>query len=185
MRFLFWFVLLTALALAFILVSRADHGYVLLVLPPWRVEMSVALLLGILLLSHVAFYLLLRLLRTTLRLPREVRSWRARRRHEQAEDALRRATAALLAEQPAHALKLSRQSLELDPLPLAALVGAQAALELGETAAARALLDRVESDQGELVAARQAIARAMERGAAAGAVEPATAAPAAQAEGAP
>lgn len=165
MRVLFWFVLLAALALAFVLVLRADHGYVLVVFPPWRVEMSVALMLGVLILSHVLFYVLVRLLRTTLRLPRDVRSWRTRRRLGQAEDELKRATAALLAGQPAHALKLSRQSLEHTPLPLAALVGARAAQEMGETEAARALLETVHTDQGELVAARQAITRELDRSA--------------------
>lgn len=165
MRVLFWLILLAALALAFVLVLRADHGYVLVVFPPWRVEMSVALMLGVLILSHVLFYILVRLLRTTLRLPRDVRSWRTRRRLGQAEDELKRATAALLASQYAHALKLSRQSLEHTSLPLAALVGARAALEMGEAEAARALLDTVHTDQGELVAARQAITRALDRSA--------------------
>lgn len=163
MRVLFWFVLLAGLALAVFLVSRADHGYVLVMFPPWRVEMSVALVLGVLILSHVLFYLLVRVLRTTLRLPREVRAWRARQRLGRAEDALRRATAALLAGQHAHALKLSRQSLEHTPLPLAALVGARAALDMGEAQAARALLDGVQTDQGELIAARQVLAREIER----------------------
>lgn len=162
MRVLFWFVLLAALAQAFILVLRADHGYALVVFPPWRVEMSVALLLGVLILSHVLFYLLVRLLRTTLRLPRDVRAWRARRRLGLAEEELRRAMGALLAGQSAYALRLSRQSIGHAPLPLAALVGARAALDMGEVEAARALLETVKTDQGELVAARQAITRALE-----------------------
>lgn len=165
MRVLFWSFLLALLALAFIIVLRADHGYVLVVFPPWRLEMSVALLLGALILSHVLFYLLVRLLRTTLRLPRDVRAWRARRRLGFAEDELRRATAALLAGQSAHALSLARQSIEHSHLPLAALVGARAAMEMGEAEAARALLDTVQSDQGELVAARQVITRQLEHGA--------------------
>lgn len=189
MRVLFWFVLLAALALAFILVLRADHGYILVVFPPWRVEMSVALLLGVLILSHVLFYLLVRLLRTTLRLPRDVRAWRARRRLGLAEEDLKRATAAMLAGQPAHALSLSRQSIGHTPLPLAALVGARAALDMGEAEAARALLETVKTDQGELVAARQAIARELDRSAA-GPDEAARRAPApvpvsAQADGPP
>ncbi len=163
MRVLFWFVLLAALALALLLLLRADHGYVLVVFPPWRVELSVALVLGLLILSHVLFYLLVRLARTTLRLPRDVRSWRARRRRGLAEDALTRAIGALLAGQSAHALKLARQSIEHSPLPLAALVGARAALAMGEIEAAQALLDKVDTDQGELVAARQALARELDR----------------------
>lgn len=187
MRVLFWFVLLAAVALALILVQRSDHGYVLVVFPPWRVEMSVALMLVLLILSHVLFYLLVRVLRTTLRLPRDVRSWRARRRLGLAEDELRRATGALLAGQSAHALRLSRQSIEHTPLPLAALVGARAALDMGETEAARALLDTVQTDQGELVAARQAITRALDRSAAgpAAAVMPAAAPASVQADGPP
>ncbi len=187
MRVLFWFVLLAALTLAFILVLRADHGYVLVVFPPWRVEMSVALVLVVLVLTHALFYVLMRLLRTTLRLPREVKAWRTRRRHALAQDALRRAVAALLSGQATHALRLARQSLERGPLPLAALVGAQAALQLGEPEAAKALLDAVDSEEGELIAARQALARQLERGIPApeATARPTQAPVAAQAEGAP
>lgn len=164
MRAALWLVLLTALALAFILALRNDHGYVLVVFPPWRVEMSFALVVGVLILSHVLFYVLVRLLRTTLRLPKDVRAWRTRRRLTLAEGELERAAAALLAGQSAHALKLARQSIEHAHLPLAALVGARAALDMGEAEAARSLLDAVQTDQGELSAARQAIARELARG---------------------
>lgn len=166
MRVLFWLILLALLALALVPLLRTDYGYVLIIFPPWRVETSVAFAVGVLIFSHVLFYFLVRLLRTTLRLPRDVKSWRARRRLVRAEDELKRATAALLAGQSAHALKLSRQSLERAQLPLAALVGARAALEMGEAEAARALLEAVQTDQGELVAARQAITRELDRSAA-------------------
>ncbi len=165
-RVLFWVVLFALLALALALVLQADHGYVLAVYPPWRVEMSLALLALILLLSHILFYVLMRVLRTTLRLPRDVKAWRMRRRLDEAEEALKLATAALLAGEHAQALKLARQSLDHTPLPLAALVGAQAALQLGQTAAAQALLDAVPTEQGEFAAAHRVISLELERRAA-------------------
>lgn len=162
-RILFWVALFALLALALTVGLQADHGYVLVVYPPWRVEMSLAMLALILLFSHVLFYVLMRVLRTTLRLPRDVKAWRMRRRLDQAEGALKLATAALLAGEHTQALKLARQCLDHAPLPLAALVGAQAALRLGQTATAQALLDSVLEDQGELSAACQVIRRELER----------------------
>ncbi|MCS6787032.1 MAG: hypothetical protein NZ524_08395 [Thiobacillaceae bacterium] len=159
-RLAFWLVVPLALLAAFALVLQADRGYVLIVSPPWRVELSAALAVGLLILTHLGFYFLVRLLRGALRLPRELRAWRERRRQALAEGELQRAVAALLAGQHSHALKLARQALERSEAPLAALVGAQAALGLGEAEAARQLLARAEAEVGELVAARQSITRA-------------------------
>ncbi len=158
-RVLFWLILAAALALGFTQLSRTDNGYLLAVFPPWRVEMSLTLAFGLLVLSHVLFYILARVLRTALRLPRDVRRWRERRRRERAEEKLERAVAALLAGEKGHALDLARQSWAQAALPLAALTGARAALELGDLEAVQGWLDGLQTDVGELIAARQALAR--------------------------
>lgn len=157
MRTAFWLLLLAAVAVGIALIVRLDQGYVLVVYPPWRMEMSVALAAGLIVLLFVLVYVLLRVLRTTLRLPADVRSWRARRRRDKAENELARAVAALLSRQPAHARKLAQQALERHPGPLAALVAARAALEEGDRHAARQLLTKVATEEGELIAARQAL----------------------------
>lgn len=159
MRLVFWLILLTALVVASVWVLRADHGYVLIVFPPWRVEMSLALVVALLLASYVLFYVAARLLRTALRLPRDIRAWREQRRRSLAEGELQRAVGALLAGQASHALKLARQAKARTGAPLAALIGARAALDLGEAEAARGLLAQLQTEVGELVAARQALER--------------------------
>lgn len=186
MRLLFWLILLTALVAAFALVLRADHGYVLIVFPPWRVEMSLALVVALLLTSYVLFYVAARLLRTALRLPRDIRAWREQRRRSLAEGELQRAVGALIAGEASHALKLARQARARTQAPLAALIGARAALDLGEAEAARSLLADLQTEVGELNAARQALERALAQpgGQDAGApVQPAAAAPGAQVAG--
>lgn len=159
MRLMFWLILVTSLVVAFALVLRADHGYVLIVFPPWRVEMSLALVVALMLASYVLFYVAARLLRTALRLPRDIRAWREQRRQRLAEGELQRAIGALLAGEASHALKLARQARARTEAPLAALIGARAALDLGETEAARSLLADLQTEVGELNAARQALER--------------------------
>ena len=88
MRLLLWLLLLAGLAVGLALVARSNDGYALLVLPPWRVELSLNLLILLQLAAFCLAYLLLRLLDHTLALPRSVREYRARRARAQAEQAL-------------------------------------------------------------------------------------------------
>ena len=53
MRALFWLLTLAALAVGLALAARYNDGYVLLVLPPWRAEVSLNLFL---LASIVGFF---------------------------------------------------------------------------------------------------------------------------------
>ena len=83
MRWLISFLILVVLAVGLAIAGRYDPGYVVLVYPPWRIEISfiafVFLLVGIVL----GAYFLTRLSITTLNLPRIVREQRARRDAEQ------------------------------------------------------------------------------------------------------
>lgn len=154
---------LAALALivllsAVLLAARFDRGYVLIVFPPWRIEMSFILALvatfGIFVLTYIVF----KLMRVALRLPAEVRARRERRLWERSADERSRAVAALLAGQEVHARMLAEASLRRRPEALAALVAAHAALAQGDVARADALARELAgSDVGELVAARQAL----------------------------
>ncbi len=69
---------LFALAVGVALAAGYNDGYMLIVLPPWRVDLSlnffVVLLVGGFILGHI----LLRAIATTLRLPRAVREYRLR-----------------------------------------------------------------------------------------------------------
>lgn len=159
MRAALWVLALFALAVAVTLVARVDQGYVIIVYPPWRVEMSFMLALSLMLALFVFVHLGLAVLRLTLRLPGDVQNWRERRRKRKAEDELSRAQAALISGQPAHARQLADKALKREHLPLAALVAAKAAAESGDAAASRRYLGSVSGDVGELIAARQAIER--------------------------
>jgi HemY protein len=164
MRAAFWGLLLIVIVLGLALAIRFDAGYVLIVSPPWRIELSLPLAVGALLLLFLAAYFSVRLLRRALLLPADMRAWRGQRRKTQAKVELERAIAALLGGQDSHARKLADKALLHEGSPLGALVAAHAALRVGDRTAARALLDRVNSEMGEFVAARQHLERALAGG---------------------
>ncbi|MBI5330677.1 MAG: heme biosynthesis HemY N-terminal domain-containing protein [Betaproteobacteria bacterium] len=85
---MFWVLALFGLAVAFTLAARLDQGYVIVVFPPWRMEVSFMLALALLCGFIGAAYLLTRLAQTALRLPEDMRAWRARKRREKADHAL-------------------------------------------------------------------------------------------------
>ncbi len=87
---------LFAVAVAFALAARIDHGYVIVVYPPWRMEMSFLLALALLAALIGLAYLLLRLATTALRLPGDMRDWRAKRRRAAADKFLMEAMRAHL-----------------------------------------------------------------------------------------
>ncbi|MEO7725630.1 MAG: heme biosynthesis HemY N-terminal domain-containing protein, partial [Burkholderiales bacterium] len=88
MRWVFWILALFALAVIVALALRFNAGYALLVWPPYRVEISLNLLLMSLGAAFVAGYLLLRFIFGAIGLPAKVRAYRARRRLENARATL-------------------------------------------------------------------------------------------------
>ncbi|MGH8691954.1 MAG: heme biosynthesis HemY N-terminal domain-containing protein, partial [Burkholderiales bacterium] len=84
MKSLAWLLVVSAAAVALVLLARVDSGYVLFFYPPYRVEMSMVLFAVAALASFVLLYFAFRLLGNALSLPATVRAWRARRRRERA-----------------------------------------------------------------------------------------------------
>jgi HemY protein len=157
-RAIFWAGLLLLLLIAVLLAARFDRGYVLMVFPPWRIEMSFVLVLAVTFSLYLLTYAVFKLLRVALRLPAEVRLRREQRLRARSADNTSRAVAALLSGQHEHARHLADLARHHDKSPLVALIAAQAAAELGDAEAARAYLDGVAGNEaGELTAARQAI----------------------------
>src|SRR2546430_16332970 len=76
MRFLFWFLLLAVAAVVAALAARLNAGYALLVAPPYRVELSLNLLLILIVGGFAALYFGLRVIVRTIQLPAQVREWR-------------------------------------------------------------------------------------------------------------
>ena len=131
MRGLFWVLLLAALAVALTLGARYNAGYVLLVLHPYRVELSLNLLLALLLLGFVALYFLVRVVAHAVRLPSQVRAFREQRRVQRAERCLLEAVRAFLEGRYARAEKAASESIELGQhTGIGAVIAARAAHEL-------------------------------------------------------
>lgn len=159
MRSALWILLLFGLAVVFVLTARIDQGYVLIVYPPWRVELSFMLATVLAMLFFFMAYALVRIVRVGLRLPGEVKAWRVERHKRKAGDALSQATAALIGGDAAAARKLADQVLAGEAPPLAALLAARAALDMGDRAAALAYLAKAKSSTDRLEQARECLAR--------------------------
>jgi HemY protein len=155
MRALFWLLFLAALAVGLSLAARYNAGYALFVLPPWRVEVSLNLLLMVQVAGFILLYLLLRLIANTLALPDKVRAYRARRAREKADDQLREATRLLQEGRYGHALKSAERAWLSGYAPgMAALVGLRAAHALRDFEREREWRDRARAQDGEVRAAR-------------------------------
>ncbi|MDO8958673.1 MAG: heme biosynthesis HemY N-terminal domain-containing protein [Rhodocyclaceae bacterium] len=105
MRALFWLLTLAALAIGLALLGRVSDGYVLWVIPPWRIELSLNLFVLAQLLALAVAYLLLRAINSTLNLPRVVGEFRARRARLRDERAATEALRLLWEGRYGHALK--------------------------------------------------------------------------------
>jgi HemY protein len=79
MRGLFWVVGLFAVAVGVVLVARYNTGYVLLVLPPWRAELSLNLAIVIALLAVIVTYVAMRAIMISIAMPGRVRTYFKRR----------------------------------------------------------------------------------------------------------
>ena len=77
MRWLIWIFLLGALAAVLTLLARMNAGYVLVVLPGHRIELSVNFAVVLLALGFLLGYFLVRLLVTTVELAARVARFRA------------------------------------------------------------------------------------------------------------
>ena len=128
MRALLWLLALFALAVGVSLAFGYNEGYVLLVLPPWRIELSLNFFIVLAVGGFLLLHLLLRLIAHTVRLPQAVRAFRERKRREKAARALREAVQQLFEGRYGHALKNAAISHAAGEAPaLSALVAARAA----------------------------------------------------------
>jgi len=84
MRWLLWIIALAALAVGLILAARVNQGFVLLVTPIYRVELSLNLAIVILAGLIISGYLLVRTLALTMSAPGRVREFNKRRSERKA-----------------------------------------------------------------------------------------------------
>lgn len=131
MKFLIGLLFILIAAVTLSLVAGSSDGYVLIVQPPYRIEISVSLLLVLLATSFFVFYSLLRLTQYTLRLPENVRRYKQEQRRKTAHHALLESLHALVEGRYAKSEKAASTALDLgDDAGLSALVAARAAHKL-------------------------------------------------------
>ncbi len=140
---------LFALAVAIALAGRYGSSYVVFVVPPWRIELSlmvfVIIAIGLFAIIHFAW----RFTRYTIRLPDEIRSTQATRAREKARDALIESQRALFSGQFIEAEAKAKQAMRHDQTrDLAHASAAWAAYEGGKYAAALPYLEQITEAAG-------------------------------------
>ena len=155
MRALFWLIAVFAAAVAFALAGRFSEGYVLVVYPPWRAEISLVLFMFALAAAFGVAYLATRLIGHALALPAQVRAFRERRKREQAQSALASALQCYFEGRYARAEKEAALAWETGAVPgIAALVAARAAHQMREYERRGQWLERAAATGESLHAAR-------------------------------
>jgi HemY protein len=155
LRLLLLFLLLGALAVAVALFARLNVGYVLVVAPPTRLEISLNAFLVLLAALFALGYLVVRFAGRLSRLPREVREHRRGQQRERARAKQDEAVVGLLEGRFGRARRAADEALAIPQSSgLAALIGARAALEMRDFAAAEALLGRADAQVGSLAVPR-------------------------------
>lgn len=131
MRALIWLLVLAGLAVGVSLAAQYNDGYALLVLPPWRLELSLNLLLILVVAGFIAFYITVRLIVTLLRLPARVGEFRVSRARIRGESALRDAVRLLIEGRYGRALRRAQDAYKAGHAPdLASLLALRAATQL-------------------------------------------------------
>ena len=155
MRFLFWFLLLAVAAVVAALAAKLNSGYALLVAPPYRIELSLNLLLVLIVVGFFSLYFGLRMVARTAQLPAEVRLWRRRQKEQRARSKLDAAIVALLEGRYGKAQQEAKEALSLPhSTGLAALVAARAAIDVRRFDAAEGFLSRPETQVTSLAVPR-------------------------------
>lgn len=154
MRGLFWVVALFAVAVAVALGARLNDGYLLFVVPPWRVEVSLNLFALILFGLFLAFYAAMRVTLATFGLPKRVRDYRARRQRDQAGQVFQDAVRLLFEGRFGQAMKRAGEAHGAGTAPgLSALIAARAAQRMREPEKQQYWLEHARTDDPRTEAA--------------------------------
>lgn len=151
MRSLFWLLTLAALAVGLAVAARYNAGYVLLVMPPWRAEVSLNFFLLLAAAGFILLYWIVRLVSHTLALPRSVAEFRQRQRLQKAIAAHFDAARLLQEGRFGHALRSAEKAWADHPVPgAAALLAWRAAHNLRDAEREAFWVDRARAadDQG-------------------------------------
>lgn len=131
MRWLLWFLLILVVAIGLSLFASNNEGYVLIVRPPYRLELSFNLLIILIILSFIVLHLLLRMMNYARRLPANVKAYKETQRMRDGRAALVEGLHALVDGRYQVAEKSAAKALELgEDAGLSALVAARASHKL-------------------------------------------------------
>jgi len=154
-RFLFWFLMLAAAAVVAALAVRLNTGYALLVAPPYRVELSLNLLLFLVVGGFIALYLSIRLVTRTMRMPKQVRAWRREQKIVRARGKQDAALVALLEGRFGKARQHAEEALAIPgSSSLNVMIAARAAMDVRDFDAAESLLARPDAQVQSLAVLR-------------------------------
>ena len=154
MKSFFWLILLAIVATITALGVYSNGGYVLLVLPPWRVELSLNLLPILLILGFAVFYMVLRAYALIRQLPSQARAYQAHRQQLLAHECLFQANRLLFEGRVGQALKKASEAyLAGAPKGLSALIAARAAQRMRNTDLVEPWVERAIQDDPETKAA--------------------------------
>lgn len=132
MKYLVWILALFAAAVALTIASH-NPGYVLLVYPPYRIELSLTLFVVLLSLAFVSGYGLVRLIFSALQLPAYVRKFRLERAQARSRELLDEALSAFLEGRYDAAEKAAARAMESGKTSaLLFIIAARSAHELRE-----------------------------------------------------
>lgn len=151
MKGLLWVLTLFALAVGVSLAAHFNEGYVLLVFPSYRAEVTLNLAILAILAGFAIIYALLRTVALTLSLPGRVREFRARRRREKAAKEFYDVARLIFEGRYTQAMKKAVEAHATGQSPaLAALLAAHSAQRLREPDKQRAWLERAALDDPKM-----------------------------------
>ena len=155
MRFALWSVVLAALAVAIALLAKDSTGYVVIVSQPYRIELSLNLLVFLILGGYLAFYAAARFAATLISIPARVRAYRRDRQSTRLRQSLNEALIAFFQGRYASAEKSAAAALTGDETKgVAAIIAARSAHELGRFSEREQFLDQAKGGAEELDQAR-------------------------------
>lgn len=155
MRILVWFLILAAVAVGLAVAGRYNDGYALIVLPPWRIEMSFNLLAILVISACGVVYLLLHAVASVVRMTGTVAEFRARRMRARADGALRAAMLFLQEGRYSQAIKSADTSFLANHAPgLASLIGLRAAHALRDEERIKEWGERLQYNEAGMRAVR-------------------------------
>jgi len=155
MRFALWSVILAVIAVAIALLAKDSAGYVVIVSQPYRIELSLNLLIFLVLGGYLAFYAAARFIATLISIPSRVRAYRLERQNTRLRLSLNEALIAFFQGRYASAEKSAAAALTGDETKgVAAIIAARSAHELGRFNEREQFLDQAKGGAEELDQAR-------------------------------